>query len=77
MLIGTATGGNPEEFWQTLWMSLLIVAGTSLLFIVSRFMRIGFIRDIILDVRNLAFNKIQSLSYEGFSKSQRPFTCPI
>ena len=71
MLIGTATSGNPEKFWQTLWMSLLIVVGTSLLFIASRFMRIGFIRDIILDVRNLAFNKIQTLSYEGFSKKSK------
>jgi len=34
-------------------------------------MRIGFIRDIILDVRKLAFEKIQRLSFEGFNKKSK------
>jgi len=71
VLIGTATEGNLEMFWQKLWINFAVVAAMSLLFICSRLMRIGFIRDVILDVRKLAFDKIQSLSFEGFNKKSK------
>ena len=71
VLIGTATEGNLEIFWQKLWINFAVVAAMSVLFICSRLMRIGFIRDVILDVRKLAFDKIQSLSFEGFNKKSK------
>lgn len=71
VLIGTATEGSLELFWQKLWLNLAVVIGMSILFICSRLMRIGFIRDIILDVRKLAFDKIQRLSFEGFNKKSK------
>lgn len=70
-LIGTATEGNLEMFWQRLWIIFAILVAMAVLFISSRLMRIGFIRDVILDVRNLAFDKIQSLSFEGFNKKSK------
>jgi len=71
LLIGSATGGSLIVFWRTLIMSLLLMASTSAFFILSRMMRIGFIRDIILDVRRLAFDKIQNLSYEAFASKSK------
>lgn len=71
MLIGTATEGSLELFWEKVWLSLIIVIAMSLLYLISRMMRIGFIRDIILDVRKLAFDKIQKLSFEGFNKKSK------
>ncbi|MBI9013120.1 MAG: ABC transporter ATP-binding protein [Clostridiales bacterium] len=72
LLIGTATEGRVDMFWQMLWLNFVVVAvALPLLFVCSRMMRIGFIRDIILDVRKLAFDKIQSLSFEGFNKKSK------
>ncbi len=71
VLIGTATEGELKTFWKALLFSFIAVAVVSLLYVFFRLMRIGFIRDIILDVRKLAFEKIQSLSFEGFNKKSK------
>lgn len=71
MVIGSATEGDITVFWHKLFLSLGVVVASSLLYVCSRLMRIGFIRDIILDVRELAFSTIQNLSFEGFNKKSK------
>lgn len=46
-----------------------ILAG--ILHIASRLMRIGFMRDVLLEVRKRAFDKILSISYKDFSKASK------
>ncbi|MGL4799810.1 MAG: ABC transporter transmembrane domain-containing protein, partial [Cellulosilyticaceae bacterium] len=47
---------------------ILLGAG---LHIASRLMRIGFMRDILLDIRKQAFDKILNISYKEFSKESK------
>lgn len=71
LLIGSATSGDLSVFWSNLWLSFAMMVGSSLVFLASRFMRIGFMRDILLDLRQLVFGRIQSLSYEAFYSRSR------
>lgn len=71
LLIGSATSGDLKIFWTNLWLSFAMMVASSLVFMASRFMRIGFMRDIILDLRQLVFGRIQSLSYEAFYSRSR------
>lgn len=71
LLIGSATSGELQVFWQNLWLSFAMMMTSSLVFLASRFMRIGFMRDIILDLRQVVFGKIQGLSYEAFYSRSR------
>ncbi len=71
LLIGTATSGDLNLFWKNLIISFSMMAVSSLVFLASRFMRIGFMRDIILDLRQLVFDRIQSLNYEAFASRSK------
>ncbi|MDU7537926.1 MAG: hypothetical protein E7K67_13145, partial [Peptostreptococcaceae bacterium] len=51
------------------WIVILAIGASVLaggLHIASRLMRIGFMRDILLEVRKRAFDKILSISYKDF-----------
>jgi ATP-binding cassette, subfamily B, bacterial len=39
--------------------------------VISRYLRIGFMRDILIQVRTLAYQKIMSFSYENFKKEAK------
>ncbi|HAP43294.1 MAG: hypothetical protein A2087_11045 [Spirochaetes bacterium GWD1_61_31] len=70
-LIGSIQVGRMDYFWQSLWLTIgLGLLGIGL-FISSRFMRIGFMRDTILDVRLSAFDKILSHSYDTFNRQSK------
>lgn len=56
------------------WLVLIAIGAsclTGVLHIASRLMRIGFMRDILLEVRKRAFDKILSISYKDFSKQSK------
>lgn len=71
LLIGSIEKGDMNYFLKT--MALCVVLGFFGvgLFITSRFMRIGYMRDTILDVRLKAFDKILKHSYENFNKQSK------
>ena len=71
LLIGTATSGDLELFWKNLLLAFAMMAFSSLVFLASRFLRIGFMRDILLDLRQLVFTRIQSLTYEAFASRSK------
>lgn len=58
-------------FQLTAVLGIGIIIASALLHIVSRLMRIGFMRDVLLDIRNKAFDKILAISYKDFSKKSK------
>lgn len=71
MLIGSIEIGTMEHFTKVAIFSLGIIVLVSLLYITSRFMRISFMRDTLLDVRLAAFDKILKSSYKNFSMKSK------
>lgn len=71
MLIGSIQVGTMEYFIKVVLLSIGIVILGSVLYIVSRFMRISYMRDTLLDIRSLAFDKILNLSYKDFNKKSK------
>jgi len=71
LLIGSVEKGNIDYFLKiVIFMSGVTILG-ALMYIVSRFMRISFMRDTLLDVRLKAFEKILKSSYKNFSKKSK------
>lgn len=63
---------HSAERWRTaLLLSALLIFGAPLLQMASRFMRIGYMRDTLLDLRRLVFRRIMQLSFPQFSKKPR------
>lgn len=71
LLIGSIEKGSVPYFTNVLLLSIGAVILGALMFIVSRFMRISFMRDTLLDVRAKAFDKILKSSYKNFSKKSK------
>ena len=67
MLIGSIQISTMDYFIKTTLFALGIIAFTSIMYIISRFMRISYMRDTLLDVRLAAFDKILKSSYKNFS----------
>lgn len=71
LVIGSIQVGTMDYFIKVCLFSLGVIVLGSILHIVSRFMRISFMRDTLLDVRLSAFDKILKLSYKSFSKKSK------
>lgn len=71
MLIGSIQVGTMEYFIKISLISLGVILLGSIFYITSRFMRISFMRDTLLDVRLLAFDKILNSSYKNFSQKSK------
>ena len=59
------------EFTQLLLLGLLIIVVGPLTQVLSRFLRIGYMRDILLDVRKIAFQKILNQDYQNFARKSK------
>ncbi len=71
LVIGSIQVGTMENLTKVGLISAGIVIIGSIMYVVSRFMRISFMRDTLLDVRLLAFDKILNSSYKNFSKKSK------
>jgi ABC-type multidrug transport system fused ATPase/permease subunit len=71
LLLGSIEVGQIDYFIKVFGLTVLFSITGALLFIISRFMRISFMRDTILDVRMKAFEKILKHSFETFSKKSK------
>lgn len=71
LLIGCVQEGKIDYFMKVLALTVAFIFLEELLYIISRFMRIGFMRDTVLDVRIGAFEKILRYSYENFSRKSK------
>ena len=71
LMIGSIEVGKTDYFIKVFSIAIIFSIVEAILFIISRFMRIGYMRDTILDVRLKAFDKILKHSYENFSKKSK------
>lgn len=71
LIIGSIEKGQMDYFVKVFALAIFFAVLGILLFILSRFMRISFMRDTILDVRIQAFDKILKHSYKNFSKKSK------
>lgn len=71
LLIGSIEKQSLDYFYKMIYISLGIVLFGSITYVVSRFMRISYMRDVILDVRLEAFNKILKSSFKNFNQKSK------
>lgn len=71
LLIGSVQVGRMEYFIRVSTISVGIVALGSILYIISRFLRISYMRDTLLDIRLLAFESILNLDYKEFNNKSK------
>jgi len=71
MLIGSIQVRNTDYFIRLIFIAIGLIVLSTTMYITSRFMRISFMRDTLLDVRLLAFDKILNSSYKNFSKKSK------
>lgn len=71
LIMGSIEKGQMDYFIKVLILAISFAIFGILLFILSRFMRISFMRDIILEVRVRAFDKILNYSYKDFNKKSK------
>ncbi len=71
LLIGSIEKGDIDYFLRIVLLSLAFAVLGFFLFLISRFLRIKFMRDIILEVRLKAFDKILAYSIQQFSSKSK------
>lgn len=71
LLLGSLEVGTMDYFIKILWILLGFAVLGAVLYIVSRFMRISYMRDTLLDIRVEAFQNILNTSYKNFNKKSR------
>ncbi len=71
LFIGSVEIGRIDYFTKVLLLALGASIISSMVYILSRFLRISYMRDTLLDVRIKAFDKILKLSYKDFNMKSR------
>lgn len=70
-LLGGIANATLDYIYKALVYGGGVVVFSVSLFVCSRFLRIRFMRDTLLDVRVMAFDKIMALDYQTFSKKSK------
>lgn len=71
LIVGSIEKGSIEHFIKVMIFIVILTIAGNLLYVLSRFMRIRYMRDTILDVRVNAFESILKNSYKNFSKKSK------
>ena len=71
LILGSIERGDINYFKKVMIIAISSTVIGTLLFVISRFMRISFMRDTILDVRIKAFDKIMNYSYKEYNKRSK------
>jgi ABC-type multidrug transport system fused ATPase/permease subunit len=69
--LGVIEQGADADLNKIIWIAILAGVYNVVNFIISRMLRIGFMRDIILEVRKQAFDKIMRMSFKQFSRKSK------
>ncbi|WP_167958097.1 ABC transporter ATP-binding protein [Anaerosporobacter faecicola] len=70
-ILGAIELGKDADMNKIIAVAVFAALYGVLSFIISRLLRIGFMRDIILEVRKRAFDKIMRMSFKDFSKKSK------
>lgn len=68
LISGVAQTKNLKQLWLYFGLAVLILAYSAGIFLVSRFLRLKFMRNTILFIREKAFDVILSKSYKSFGR---------
>lgn len=71
VILGVIEQGADADLNKIIWIAILAGVYNVVNFIISRMLRIGFMRDIILEVRKQAFDKIMRMSFKQFSRKSK------
>lgn len=71
VILGVIEQGADADLNKIIWIAILAGLYNVVNFIISRLLRIGFMRDIILEVRKQAFDKIMRMSFKQFSRKSK------
>ncbi|MDF2872105.1 MAG: transporter related [Anaerocolumna sp.] len=63
--------GDARNYWTVIIITALFILYTPLNFLISRLLRIRYMRDTILDVRKQAFDKIINMPFKKFSAKSK------
>lgn len=70
-LLGSVESESMQQFYRGLGLGAILIFGGAGLFVLSRMLRIRFMRDTILDVRLKAFDRIMAFDFETFSAKSK------
>ena len=70
-VLGLLQNSAADDWRQAIIWAVSFALGAPLLQVLSRFMRIGYMRDTLLDLRKLTFHKILTLPYQDFNRKSR------
>jgi len=71
IILGAAEQGSDADMTRIIVIAVFAALYGAISFIISRLLRIGFMRDIILDVRKQAFQKIMNMSFKQFNQKSK------
>lgn len=70
-ILGAIEKGPEVNMKKVVWLAVFAAAYGVVSFLVSRFLRIGFMRDTILTVRNRAFERMINMSFKQFNRQSK------
>ena len=71
VILGAIEQGTDTDMKKIIGIAIFAGVYNAINFIISRMLRIGFMRDIILEVRKQAFDKIMRMSFKQFSRKSK------
>lgn len=71
VIFGAVEQGADADMKKIIWIAIFAGVYSAASFIISRLLRIGFMRDIILVVRKQAFDKIMRMPFKQFNRKSK------
>lgn len=71
LVLGTIGTGDKSKYKTVIICTIVFAIYSPLSFLISRLFRIGYMRDVILDIRREAFEKIMGMSIKHYSKKSK------
>lgn len=71
LVLGTVGTGDKSKYKIVIICTIAFSIYSPLSFLISRMFRIGYMRDVILDIRREAFDKIMGMSIKHYSKKSK------
>lgn len=71
LVLGAIDNGSREYYIKVIIIAIIFVIYSPVNFIISRMLRIRYMRDTILDVRRMAFDKIINMPFKQYSQKSK------
>lgn len=71
LVLGAIDNGNKESYRIVIIVTIAFIIYSPVNFLISRMMRISYMRDTILDVRKMAFSKIINMPFKQYTQKSK------